>query len=232
MKQVFRILLVVASLFVFATAQTTPAPAAAQPSAMTDVYHVHFNKAALGKSGALAQALTTPDPKSPMPGHFIVLRHQEGDDWDYCVIEHLGKTATVDTAPSTAAPAMRDMSAWHTDTFVSGPSWAEFTKAMGIDQGKSAGAVYIVSVFRSAPGHREQMEKTLTTPSTSKVQQGNIVLQHLEGGPWNDVTVTRYNSWQDLATDRGAPGNDAAWNETRDHVAFHHDTIADRIAPK
>ena len=30
-----------------------------------------------------------------MPGHFVLLRHQEGDDWDYCVIEHVGTSATV-----------------------------------------------------------------------------------------------------------------------------------------
>lgn len=202
---------------------------------MTDVYHVHFNKAALGKAAELGQRLSAGDPKAPMPGHFIVLRHQDGDDWDYCVIEHLGKTATVDTTPSSMTAVMRDQSAWHNDTFVSGPSWAEFTKALGIDPsavGKSRSSVYIVSVYRAAPGHRDQVEQMFKTNAPAKVPIGNVLLQHLEGGPWNFMTVAHYNSWQDLATDRSDPSNATGWNQTREHVAFHHDTIADRIAPK
>jgi hypothetical protein len=57
-------------------------------------------------------------------------------------------------------------------------------------------------------------------------------LQHLEGGPWNFLSVTRYNSWQDLAADRATPANADGWNETRMHTAMHHDTIADRVMPK
>ena len=234
MKNVFRLFVVTAlMLSVSAFGQGSQAPAAAKPAVQMDVYHVHFNKAAIGKAAELGKALSTPDPKESMPTHFIVLRHQEGDDWDYCVIQHLGKSATVDATPSTMAPAMRDLSAWHGDTFVSGPTWAEFTKAMGIDQtGKTGGDVYIVSTFRAAPGHREQLEKTLKAPTQSKVPTGEVVMQHLEGAPWNYITVTRYNSWQDLATDRSAPPNAAAWAQTREDVASHHDTIADRIAPK
>ena len=50
-----------------------------------DVYHVHFAKAAPGQAAALGKSLMEPDKTSPMPTHFIVLRHQEGDDWDYVV---------------------------------------------------------------------------------------------------------------------------------------------------
>src|SRR5947209_8146214 len=86
-------------------AQTTPTPAAREkaatssaPSPRTDVYHVHFNKAALGKAAALAEFLKTPDPQAPMPGHFILLRHQQGAPWDYVVIQHIGTKATVEAA--------------------------------------------------------------------------------------------------------------------------------------
>jgi hypothetical protein len=60
-----------------------------------------------------------------MPDHFIVLRHQDGDAWDYMVITHLGPKATVEAA-GPRAPDKRDLSAWHNDTFVNGPSWEEF----------------------------------------------------------------------------------------------------------
>ena len=96
------IALFVLSPLTFVRAQGSPAPAktekAVTPSATTartDVYHVHFAKAALGKAGQLGDWFKTPDPKAPMPGHFVVLRHQEGDSWDYAVITHLGTKATV-----------------------------------------------------------------------------------------------------------------------------------------
>jgi hypothetical protein len=209
-----------------ASAQTPPAAAAAGAS---DIDHVHFAKAAPGQAAALGKALSTPDPRSSMPDHFVVLRHQEGDDWDYVVIEHLGAKATVDSAPGPADPA-RDLRAWHTDTFVSGPSWAEFSKAMGSN---APGMVYIVGTQRALPGHREELQKSLSAAPTSKIETGNLLLQHVEGGDWNFLTITRYNSWQDLGTDRAAaaadPSGAGGWAEIRNHSAFHRDTIADRI---
>src|SRR6266581_9759997 len=89
----------------FVQAQGTSKPAASEKSAApagagkrTDVYHVHFTKAALGKAVQLGDWLKTPDAKAPMPGHFIVLRHQDGDAWDYVVITHLGPKASVEAA--------------------------------------------------------------------------------------------------------------------------------------
>jgi hypothetical protein len=195
-----------------------------------DLYHVHFTKAAPGQAAALGKALSTPDPKSPMPDHFVVLRHQEGDDWDYVVIQHLGPKATVDAAPA-PPDASRDLRAWHTDTFAIGPSWAEFTKAMGTT---SPGLVYIVGVQRAVPGHRDQLQKLLSAPSAaSKIETGNVLMQHVEGAAWNFLTITRYNSWQDLGTDRAAaavdPSAAGGWADVREHSAFHRDTIADRI---
>ncbi len=82
----------------FVQAQGTPKPGGTEKIAgagkRTDVYHVHFTKAALGKAVQLGDWLKTPDPKAPMPDHFIVLRHQDGDAWDYVVITHLGPKAT------------------------------------------------------------------------------------------------------------------------------------------
>src|SRR4029453_12999815 len=83
------------------SAQTQSATAAG-----TDVYHVHFTKAAPGQAVALGKALMLPDKTSSMPDHFLVLRHQEGDDWDYVVIQHLGPKAEVTaTVASTPDPA-------------------------------------------------------------------------------------------------------------------------------
>jgi hypothetical protein len=207
----------------------------------TDVYHVHFTKAALGKAVQLGDWLKTPNPNDPMPGHFIVLRHQDGDAWDYVVITHLGTKASVDAAGSAVPADKRDLSEWHTDTFVSGPAWEEFSRAMGIDGGsaaKAAGSVYAVSYYRPAPGHRQELEKTLSeVPSaTGDTTAGNVLMQHLEGADWTFLTIARYNSWDDFAKgEKDAVAQttkkDSPWSRLRDHTQFHTDTLTDRIAP-
>jgi hypothetical protein len=213
------------------SAQAPPAPSAA-----TDVYHVHFTKAVPGQAAALGKALSVPDKTSPMPEHFVVLRHQEGDDWDYVVIQHMGPKAEVTAAAPGGPDPARDLRAWHSDTFVSGPPWAEFTRQMGIGGSAGGGSpVYIVGVQRAIAGHREQLAKSLTTVDPAdKITTGNV-LTHLEGGEWTFATLTRYNSWTDLGADRAAAAGNAAsaggWDDIRQHSAFHRDTIADRIYP-
>ena len=143
MKLIIRFLTIgVAVLSPLVWAQSSPseklAAATSSSPARNDVYHVYFGKAAPGKAEQLAELLKTPNPKDPMPGHFILLRHQEGDAWDYCLITHMGAKATVEATPFQVPSAMRDVSDWHNDTFVNGPSWEEFTKAMAIsDDAKS-----------------------------------------------------------------------------------------------
>ncbi len=65
-----------------------------------------------------------------MPGHVVVLRHQEGDAWDYLVITHLGITI-VEAANNPAPPDKGELSDWHNHTFVNGPSWDEFYQGHG-----------------------------------------------------------------------------------------------------
>jgi hypothetical protein len=230
MRRVAPVGVLIALVLTTATwAQGQPAPTPSR----TDLYHVHFTKAAPGQAAALGKALVVPDKTSPMPDHFVVLRHQEGDDWDYVVIQHLGAKATVD--PTTPPPADRDLRAWHNDTFAAGPPWAEFTKAMGIGGAAPGGMVYTVGVQRAIPGHRDQLEQALraSSPASGKIETGNVVLQHVEGADWNFLAITRYNSWQDFAAERAAAvgGTDTGWADIRQHSAFHRDTIADRIFP-
>jgi hypothetical protein len=226
------------------TPKSMPAPPATTGAApaltRTDVYHVHFVKAAAGKATQLADNLKQADPTDPMPGHTLVLRHMDGDSWDYAVIQHMGTKATVDAARPAPSPAVRDLSDWHNDTFVSGPSWADFTKAMGIDdagKSKSAGSVYAVSVYRPVAGHRDQLEKVLgEPPAAGDTSSGNLLLQHLEGGAWTYLTVARYNSWQDYATNQTNLASQtntsgSGWFQLREHVSFHTDTLCNRIAP-
>jgi hypothetical protein len=205
-----------------AQAQT---PAAA--SATTDVYHVMFVKAAPGQAAALAKQLQEQDPKDPMAAHYLLLRHQEGADWDYCLIQHAGTKASVEipaTPPAAAPPTI----AWHDDTFVAGPSWSEFQKVIGLSDTPPGSPIYVVGVHRAVPGHRQQLLDALNAPTpNSKPAPPNVTLTHVEGGQWQYLTVTRYSSWQELGSDR-QPGGEG-WNQIRQHSAFHTDTITDRV---
>jgi hypothetical protein len=206
-------------------------PAQAQTPSAADVYHVLFAKAAPGQAAALAKELQEQDPKDPMASHYLLLRHQEGDDWDYCLIQHLGAKASVDV--TNALPNPPPTMAWHTDSYAAGPSWGEVTRALLPADAKASSSVYVVAVHRAVPGHRSQLESMLRQVNTSaNVPISSLVFTHLEGGPWQFLAVDRYDSWQDLAKDKAATVNDPGWAQIRDHGAFHHDTIADRIVPK
>ena len=90
MKSTYSLLFVLLLFVSVSAVQNAPAQ-----TARTDVYHVHFAKATLGKGAEEADALKQQGPNAPMPGHYLVLRHQAGEDWDYAVIEHLGPEAAI-----------------------------------------------------------------------------------------------------------------------------------------
>jgi hypothetical protein len=205
-------------------------------SARTDIYHVHVVHAALGKAADLGESFKTPAP-GPAPDHQVIFRHQYGDSWDYVVIGHYGTKFTIEAVRQQIPESQRALSDWHTDTICNGPSWAEFSRVMGLDSSnKGAGAVYVVSFYRAAAGQRDAAEKNLSEPPDPKIDKaaGMALMQHLEGAAWHYVGIVRYNSWQDLATSeansipsttqKGSP-----WSGMRDHVEYHTDTLCDRL---
>jgi hypothetical protein len=221
------------SLMLLAVSLALGTAAAQNVAPRTDVYHVHFTAAVPGKAAQLGQYLKTSSPA----GHSLVLRHQDGAEWDYVVIEHIGSKATVEAAGSPPPASARDLSAWHSDTYVNGPAWADFVKAMGLgdNASKTGGSVYAVSTYRAAPGHRDQLEKTLSASPADGVA-GAVLLQHLEGAPWNFLSISRYSSWQDFGSSEAKSVEQTAkgsggWYDLREHVTTHNDTISNRIAP-
>lgn len=227
-------------------AQQPAAPAAsATAGAFSDVYHVHLVKATPGKTVELEHSLTTPSVETPMPTHVLLLRHREGDDWDFASVAHEGTSYNVKASDVRMTPA-RPLRLHHTDTISTGPAWPEFARAMGI-AGPQAGAqpagdaVYILTTYRGLPGQREQLYETLLKIEKAARKPGNtVILRHAEGGDWDYAVITHYESWQDMAADQ----TDATAEERekragftqnpgltlREYMAAHHDTIADRIA--
>jgi len=219
----------------------TPATLATQAPAGggVELYHVHFVKAAPGKLVELIDAYVNapPDPQSPTPP--VILRHREGDDWNLLVIAPLGTESTVRVAAPSAElqqflTRTRGMRAMHNDTFAIGPPWTEARKLMLGDErpeASAAGGIYVVSVFRALPGHRDQLEGVLRKMAAEDAGK-TVVLQHLEGAPWEFVMVTRYESWTAFGESEQKLGGQAPGPATLsmgEHLAEHHDTIAERI---
>jgi len=247
MKNRLALSLTLLLLVVFAAPGQQAQPTGSGPAALnrTDLYHVHFVKAEPGKATELLNSIKNPAPETAMPTHALILRHLEGDDWDFVVIQHLGNKLTLDTSGPVIGPA-RELRAWHNDTYAQGPAWPEFAKSMGIGQPQAGAApagsdIYIVTDYRGAAGHRAQLEETLKRVAAASPRPGDsVLLQHREGSPWDYLYVTHYSGWKDLAAQQedpeaGARGRRAgltqdAGLELRQHMAAHHDTIAVRVA--
>jgi hypothetical protein len=76
----------------------------------------------------------------------------------------------------------------------------------------------------------------MLTQAPDETASGNVLMQHVEGGPWTYLTIARYNSWEDYATGEknsvaAMSKNQGPWFALRDHASFHNDTVTDRIAP-
>src|SRR5438046_7176018 len=109
---------------------------------------------------------------------------------------------------------------------------------MGLDDpAKGVGSRYVCFVIRAAPGPRGELEKSVAqAPGCGQNVAGNVLMQHLEGGPLQFLTIARYNSWQDFATnEKNSVADtlkpDGGWLALRNHSTFHNDTLTDRIAP-
>jgi hypothetical protein len=197
-------------------------------STATDVYHVMFAKATPGQAAKLAEDLKEQDSDDAMASHFLLLRHVEGDDWDYCLIQHLGTEATVEVGPAPPTSGTPVL-AWHDDTFVQGPSWEAFSRAMGLPDAP-AGSVYLVGVHRAVPGHRDQLFAALDPTGPESKVKGHLTLAHIEGAQWQLLSVDRYDSWADFGAERNAnSGLGEGWLEVREHSAFHRDTLTERV---
>jgi hypothetical protein len=224
-----------------AVAQQPASPAA---SGFSDVYHVHFVKAVPGKTTEVEKTLVTASVDTPMPTHVLVLRHREGDDWDFASVAHEGPTYTLKASDLRMGPA-RELRERHNDTLATGPSWPDFAKAMGLG-GPQAGAqpagnaLFIITTYRGLPGHREQLYQTLQKIDRASRKPGSsVILRHAEGSEWDYAVITRYDSWTDLAADQTDPQAEQRTKqagltqgpglELREHMVSHHDTIADRI---
>jgi len=221
----------------FALGQTTNQQAgqsqATAPAAASELYHIHVVQAAPGQLTQLIDAYRNGAAPAASEPQFtpIILRHREGSEWDLIVITPLGKQTTISAAPlpqavQDANQRRQPLTAWHGDTFATGPSWAVVQKALVPAKGEEP--VYVVSDLRSLPGHRPQLRQVLDR-NAQDTPGRSVLFAHAEGAPWNFLTVTRYDSWAALGAPPPPPQAGAARQDAglpiREHLAVHHDTI-------
>lgn len=201
---------------------------AAAQTAQSELYHIHFVKAAPGKLMELIEAYKAwpPPDKSQPQVNPLILRHRQGAEWDILVITPMGTEVTL----SAAAPPpeiqkgneqLATISEWHGDTFVVGPAWETVRQAL-VPDAAAEGIVYLVSDYRAMPGHRPQLRQNLEEPNPGT--NGDVLFTHMEGAPWNYLLVSRYPSWASLGAP--APAGQDQGVPIRDHLAVHHDTLA------
>ena len=206
-----------------------PVPSSAQTPDGQELYHAHFVKAALGKLNDLIDAYAA----APVPAGEqkpIVLRHREGDDWDLLVLTPFGKadhtvTAAIPADVQALYAKFRASSERHDDSFVSGPAWSQAQKVFGTD----TSGVYIVGLYRSANGHRDQMVDALNKIAASGPVGRTLTLTHVEGGPFDVIQIAHYNAWNDIDAPAAGQASPLAQSlELRQHMAEHRDTICIR----
>jgi len=220
---------------------TAPAASSGQAAATqsaggnSHVYRVSVFRAAPGRTGELEKLLTQAPAPGAATGDFaVVFRHRQGNEWDFMTVEHMGEQTTIDLRsgpPAQPDSPLSQSAAWHADTFAAGPPLDEFRKALNLQGGAAKPGVYIVGDYMAAAGHRGQLRQVLTdiagdTPGRT------ITLAHVEGAPWNFLSITRYDSWQQFAQEEDAVSAQAGKTATpdrglalREHMAVHHDTL-------
>jgi hypothetical protein len=227
-----RFLLLITAGILFASLTHAQQPESQRPA--LELYHVHTVKAAPGKLLQLIDAYKNgPAPEANEPQYSpIILRHSQGGEWDLIVITPLGKQATI-SAGALPQPVqdfnqrIQPLTDWHADTFTVGPVWDVVQKALL--PAKDAQPVYQISDYRSLTGHRTQLREVLDR-NARETPGRSVLFVHVEGAPWNFLSVTRYDSWAALGappspqTTPGTQPQDAGLS-IREHMAVHHDTI-------
>lgn len=222
-------------------AGTAPgSPQAAAPQSALHIYRVSVFRAAPGQLRNVEKLLTsTPAPGSDSGDVAVVFRHRQGHEWDFMTVEHMGAQATISVAggpPAQPDSPLSQSVAWHGDTYAAGPPLEEFRRALNLTgtatQGGAPTGVYVVADFMAAVGHRGGLRQVLDKIA-AETPGRTITLSHVQGAPWNFLTITRYDSWRQFADEEEATdakaSKDAASDrgaELREHLALHHDTFA------
>ena len=184
-----------AALGAISTAPASPAAAPA-PVPRTDMYHVHFAKAALGKAAELGDALKS---RVGCPCGRSRLRHQDGDSLDSRDPNILRQATnprrraappTSQMAPGRPGiPTARD----------SGPAGDVLPRNWGLMTQQKPQPLLTVSVYRPEAGQRDAPKRTRRASRliALSIHRATSLLQHMGAAGDLPQMVSRYNSWND-----------------------------------
>jgi len=122
-----------------------------------------FAKAALGKGAEAGEMLKKGIGSSMAWDTTLSCATRSGETGIIAVIEHLGAKAT-DGGPRYCSTCWFSRTGrLQNDNLVSGPAWPEFSKAMAWTMQLACRISLCGLVFRPAPGHDDELEKSLAT---------------------------------------------------------------------
>jgi len=233
--------LAIAALVAVVVATPLAGEVCAQTPLTGDVlYRVTWLRAGPGRLQDLVTHMKTVASKGAGPPRPLVIRHSQGDQWDFMVLVPVGSYATHFASPEAASPlAPGELVAWQEDEFVRGPDISQ------IDSFRSA-RLFHVEMFDALAGKSAELirEREMENAYLDAVGRPiNAIFRRELGASWDVFTVGAYRDWRHygerdlIAPERAAAAAKAAGFATdeaigpymRSLINTHHDTLATRV---
>lgn len=217
------------------------AEAGAQTPLTGDVlYRVTWLRAGPGRLQDLVAHMKAVASKRSGPSRPLVIRHSQGDQWDFMVLapvdSYAAHFASADAA-SSRAPA--ELVAWQEDEFVRGP---DVWKIEGFESAR----LFHVEMFNALAGKSPELirEREMENAYLAAVGRPvNAIFRRELGASWDVFTVGAYRDWRHyaerdlIAPERAAAAAKAAGFASdeavgpymRSLINTHHDTLATRV---
>lgn len=138
----------------------------------------------------------------------LVIRHSQGDQWDYMVIEYISDLAGFlnsvqgEIYNPPFASTFYNLVAHHEHTMMNGPSVSSFT-AM-----HEAFDYYHVEMFVALPGKQEELHQQRKMENVYLQEIGrnpNLIFLGAGGGPWDCMTLGGYRDIKHFAESADIP---------------------------
>lgn len=217
------------------------AAAGAQPPLAGDVlYRVTWLRAGPGRLLDLVAHMKQAAARGSGPSRSLVIRHSQGDQWDFMVLAPAGSYGAHFASPDAVLPlAPAELVAWQEDEFVRGP---DIWKIDGFESAR----LFHVEMFNALAGRTAELvrEREMENAYLGAVGRPvNAIFRRELGASWDVFTIGAYRDWRHygerdlIAPERAAAAAKAAGFASdeaigpymRSLINTHHDTLALRV---
>lgn len=216
------------------------AQSAAIPSLTGDLlYRLTLLRAAPGRFQELLDQVGAVARSGTGPARGLVLRHSQGDHWDFMVLVPVGAPESGRWLEHIRASFSDVAVAWQEDELVRGP-------AFDVLPGFLDHTLYHVEMFDAAPGRSADVlkERAMENAYLSAVgRPPTLIFRREFGAAWDSFTIGAYRDWRhyaerDLippekakaaAVAAGFESDAAVGPYLRSLILTHHDTLATRV---